>query len=51
MFTRRIFADKVGLAAVASIVAMVGFNIFALTQQLGMTPEALLVVAPLVELA
>ena len=40
MYSREFFASKLGLAALVSIAAMVSFNAFALTQQLGNTAEA-----------
>jgi len=51
MYDRSFFASKLGLAALVSIAAMSAFNVFALTQQIGMTPDAVIVAAPLVELA
>ena len=51
MYDRRFFASKLGLAALVSIAAMTAVNVFALTQQLGLTADTVLVVAPLVELA
>ncbi|BBC74056.1 conserved hypothetical protein [Altererythrobacter sp. B11] len=51
MFDRSFFVSKLGVAALASIAAMSALNIFALTQQIDMTPGAAIVAAPLVELA
>jgi hypothetical protein len=38
MYDRRFFASKLGLAALVSVAAMVTFNVYALTQQVGMQP-------------
>ena len=53
MYDRRFFATKLGLSAVMSIAAMVTFNVYALTQQVGMAhpPAASVAAGPLVELA
>jgi hypothetical protein len=51
MYNRRFFASNLGRAAVASVLAMLAFNIFAITQQLDMKPGAAIAVAPIVELA
>ena len=51
MFDRDFFTSKLGAAALVSIAAMVTFNVFALTHQLNTTPEAVVVTAPVVELA
>ncbi len=51
MYSREFFASKLGIAALVSIAAMITFNAFALTQQLGMSAERVVVSAPLVELA
>ena len=52
MYDRRFFASKVGFAAAASVVAMVTFNVYALTQQIGLAaPVATVASAQLVELA
>ena len=52
MYDRRFFTSKLGLSALASIAAMVTFNVYTLTHQYGMTTEQVVVVAPLaVELA
>jgi hypothetical protein len=51
MFDREFFTRKLGVAALVSIAAMVSFNVFALTQELGTTGEAVVVVRPAVELA
>jgi len=51
MFDRRFYATNVGRAAVASVLAMLAFNIFAITQQLDMSPAAAMAAAPIVELA
>ena len=51
MFDQRFFYSKTGLAALISIAAMVAFNIFVMSQQAGISGDALLAVSPLVELA
>jgi hypothetical protein len=51
MYDREFFASKLGIAALVSIAAMITFNAFELTQQLGIEAEAEVVAAPLVELA
>ncbi len=51
MFDQRFLASKVGVAALVSIAAMVAFNVFALSQQAGITPDILSVAVPMVELA
>ena len=51
MYNREFFASKLGLAALLSIAAMITFNAFALTQQLGMAPDPVVATAPPVELA
>ena len=51
MYSREFFASKLGLAALVSIAAMITFNAFALTQQLGMPAEQVVVAAPVIELA
>ena len=52
MYDRDFFTSKLGLAALVSIAAMVTFNVYALTQQYGMTTEQVVVTAtPDVELA
>jgi hypothetical protein len=52
MYDRRFFASKLGLSALLSIAAMVTFNVYALTQQIGMRPPvATAAAAPPVELA
>jgi hypothetical protein len=51
MFDRSFFASPVGKAAVASLVAMVAFNIFALTQQLEAKPAPMMAHSNAVELA
>ena len=51
MYDREFFASKLGVAALVSIAAMITFNAFALTQQLGTTPDKAVVAAPPVELA
>ena len=51
MYSREFFASKLGFAALVSIAAMITFNAFALTQQLGMTPETVVVAEQPVELA
>jgi hypothetical protein len=52
MYDRRFFASKVGLSALVSVAAMVTFNVYALTQQVGLQPHVVsAAAAPLVELA
>jgi hypothetical protein len=52
MYDRRFFASKVGLSALVSIAAMVTFNVYALTQQIGLgSPMVTAAAAPSVELA
>ena len=51
MYDREFFTSKLGVAALVSVAAMVTFNVFALTHQLGTTDETTVVVAPMVELA
>ncbi|WP_202385558.1 hypothetical protein [Altericroceibacterium endophyticum] len=51
MFDRRFFASKLGQAALVSVAAMVSFNIFALSQQVGMTPNMLVASVPMATLA
>ena len=52
MYDRRFFASKLGLSALVSIAAMVTFNVYALTQQVGMQQPVLsAAAAPMVELA
>ena len=51
MYDREFFTSKLGIAALMSIAAMVTFNVFALTQQLGGTSQRMVVGAPVVELA
>ena len=51
MYDREFFTSKLGIAALVSIAAMVTFNVFALTHQLGVSAETVVVAAPLVELA
>ncbi|HEU4650240.1 MAG TPA: hypothetical protein VFS49_02395 [Croceibacterium sp.] len=51
MFDREFFTSKLGVAALVSIAAMVSFNVFALTQQLGNTAGTVVVAGPVVELA
>lgn len=51
MFDRSFIASPVGKAALASLVAMVAFNIFALNQQLQAEPMPMIAVAQVVELA
>ena len=50
MYDRRFFTSKLGLAALVSLAAMVTFNVYALTQQIGLQPP-LAAAAPTVELA
>ena len=51
MYDREFFTSKLGIAALVSIAAMVTFNVFALSQQLGNTPRTVVVAGPTVELA
>jgi hypothetical protein len=51
MYDREFFTSKLGAAALVSIAAMVTFNVFALTHQLNDVPTAVVVTAPVVELA
>ena len=52
MYDRRFFASKVGLAALASVAAMVTFNVYALSQQIALAPSGTSVaMAQLMELA
>ena len=51
MFDQRFLASKTGAAAVVSIAAMIAFNVFALSQQTGITPDMMLAAFPMVELA
>jgi hypothetical protein len=51
MLDRSFIASPVGKAALASLAAMVAFNIFALTQQLGAEPAPPIAAADIVELA
>jgi hypothetical protein len=50
MFDRQFYQSRLGLAAIASIAAMLAFNVFALSQQLQAQPVPL-AVAKIVELA
>jgi hypothetical protein len=53
MYDRRFFATKLGIAALVSVAAMVTFNVYALTQQMGLKPPVATAqaAASLVELA
>lgn len=55
MFNQRFLSSKVGLAALISVAAMVAFNLYALSYQvgagLGSGLDTLLVAAPMVTLA
>ena len=51
MYDREFFTSKLGVAALVSIAAMVTFNVFALTQQVGTTTPMVVVAGPAVELA
>jgi len=51
MYDRRFFASNLGRAAVASVLAMLAFNIFAINQQMDMKQGAAMAAAPIVELA
>ena len=41
MFDQRFFASKLGLSALVSVAAMVAFNLFAISQASGATPQGL----------
>ncbi|WP_164549796.1 hypothetical protein [Altericroceibacterium xinjiangense] len=51
MYDRRFFASKLGLAALASIAAMVSFNVFALTHYAAASPPLVILGGPAVILA
>ena len=51
MYDREFFTSKLGVAALVSIAAMVTFNVFALTQQVGTITPAVVVTAPVMALA
>jgi hypothetical protein len=51
MLDRSFIASPVGKAAIASLVAMVAFNILAFNQQLQAEPMPMVAVAQVVELA
>lgn len=51
MFDHRFLASKVGAAALVSIAAMIAFNFYALALQADVTPDLMVVVVPMVELA
>lgn len=51
MFDRSFLVSPVGKAALASLAAMVAFNVFALTQQLSARPAPLIASAQVAELA
>jgi len=51
MYDREFFTSKLGIAALVSVAAMVTFNVFALTHQLDAASNAVVVTAPVVELA
>ena len=51
MYDRRFFASKLGASALVSIAAMVTFNVYALTQQMGASPVMTAAAAAQVELA
>jgi hypothetical protein len=51
MFDRRFYATSLGRAAVASVLAMLAFNIFAITHQMEIRPGAAMAAVPIVELA
>lgn len=51
MFDQRFLTSKVGSAALVSIAAMIAFNVFAFTHQLGVSAETLSFGAPMLVLA
>ncbi|ANU08484.1 hypothetical protein [Paraurantiacibacter namhicola] len=51
MFQKVTKADKVGIAACVSVLAMVVFNIVVLASETGITPEMLTATTPLVSVA
>ena len=51
MFDRSFLTSRLGLAALASVAAMVTFNVMVATQHFDLAPQTVLVAAPLVELA
>ena len=51
MYDRQFFASRLGVSALVSIAAMVTFNVYALTQQIGATPLMTAAAAAQVELA
>ena len=51
MYDREFFTSKLGIAALVSIAAMITFNAFALTHQLGLSAETVAVTTTHVELA
>ena len=51
MFDRAFLTSKLGIAALVSVTAMVAFNVFALTSQVGATAETVVVTRPAVDLA
>jgi len=51
MYDRHFFATRLGKAAALAMAAMVAFNIFALTHQLGATPAPFVASVDVVELA
>ena len=51
MYDRRFFATRLGKAAAIAMAAMVAFNIFALTHQLGGAPASVVASTQMVELA
>lgn len=51
MYDRRFFATRLGKAAALAMAAMVAFNIFALTHQLGGAPASIMASTQMVELA
>jgi hypothetical protein len=51
MYDRRFFSTRLGKAAAIAMAAMVAFNIFALTHQLGAAPTPFVASVHMVELA
>ena len=51
MFDRAFLTSKLGIAALVSVTAMVAFNVFALTYQVGATAETVVVARSTVDRA
>ena len=51
MFDRAFLTSKLGIAALVSVTAMVAFNVFALTYQVGSTTQMVVVARPAVDVA